>query len=923
MTVLCLLLCFVGLSTSLVQAQPKRLDKEQNWSESLVKRYIALRRRTLQLAHQRGWSISKNYSNSRVLQLQDVDAFGQPIYYTLHNTEAAQGTRTVAIQGGGTLPITLSGSTPVMAGKLGLWDGGRVLLSHQEFGSSRITQNDNSTAPNNHTTHLAGTLIGKGINAEARGMAYGAQLVVWDYTNDITELAKAAPNLLISNHAYGPVVSWVYNSSRPGADPNLKWEWWGNTAMSATEDYLFGFYTTKAQDLDQIAYNNPFLLMVRSADNKRAETGPPAGVPYFLKNTNTQSTAVRSSNDAYDVIPAEATAKNVLTVGAADVEFDKQNHPVSLSSSAFSGWGPTDDGRIKPDLLGIGTNVLSTLASSNTAYGAYTGTSMASANVAGSLFLLQELYAKQQAAQGIIMTGSQFMRAATLRGLALHTANRTNPGAGPDYRQGWGLLNTEAAARILLNEDLAHKVLQQTLKSGSTFTYKLVAQGNEPLVVTLSWTDPEGTATSVIPGSVNKRTPKLVNDLDLRLTDGKYIIFPFVLNPDQPGLAATTGDNIRDNVEQVYIANPTPGQTYTISVSHKGNLTYATQPFSVIVSGLRRVKCTLTANITPRNDTTICAGSTISLHSESPNAAVTYQWLRDGSLIPNADDAIVEVSQAGSYELKITDNNGCKATSTSVQVKLKTPAVSISPTGDQWLCDTNKPLQLKASGSSDVQFQWLRDGAPIVNTTTSTLTVNQPGSYQVQITQAGCLATSPTVTVRLTTVKNIDVQPQESELLLPLGAAVSLKASLDATYTYQWYRDDNALPNATTYRLLVTQPGVYKVQAFQQNCVGWSTGRTVHSALVTGTSSSADSKFLFFPNPAQNTLSIQYVNPTAKQIQVSIYDLKGVLQDQALSLRATNGQIETNLSVSHLPPGQYILRLTDGDQTQIGRFIKK
>jgi len=49
--------------------------------------------------------------------------------------------------------------------------------------------------------------------------------------------------------------------------------------------------------------------------------------------------------------------------------------------------------------------------------------------------------------------------------------------------------------------------------------------------------------------------------------------------------AATTGDDSRNNVEQVYVAHPT-NATYLVRVTHKGNLqTNATQWVSILISG--------------------------------------------------------------------------------------------------------------------------------------------------------------------------------------------------------------------------------------------------------------------------------------------------------------------------------------------------
>ncbi len=926
-----LLLCFIlvlknGIDNR-VQAQTVLEKQSLLWQKEMINRYSQSLKKTFRLAQQRKWELRKNYSNQRILQLQGVDPLGQPIYYTLHNVEAARGTRTLALQGGGTIPISVSGNLPSMAGRLGLWDGGRVLESHQEFGDgagkSRLRQKDGGATVNNHATHLAGTLIGRGIDPLARGMANEAPLSVWDYTNDLAELAIAAPNLLVSNHAYGPVAGWVYNASRPGTNPDLKWEWWGNTTISTTDDYLFGFYNATVQDLDRLGYNNPFFLMVRSADNKRAETGPPAGTPYFLKNSAVKSTIVRNRNADYDVIPADATAKNVLTVGAANVSYTSQNQPVLVGSTAYSGWGPTDDGRIKPDLLGIGSDVVSSIATDNTAYGIYSGTSMASANVSGSLFLLQELYARQRAA-GLPQTG-QFMRAATLKGLVLHTADRPNPAAGPDYRQGWGLLNTEAAARLLLNENQAHLVLEQSLAVGKTSIRSVVAQGNEPLVITLSWTDPEGIPTPVGAGALNNRTPKLINDLDVRLSDGVHTTFPFALDPAYPDRGAVQKDNFRDNVEQIYLTNPVPGKTYTVTVSHKGTMQYASQPFSLVISGQKRVNCQLAVSIQPAKDTVICDGTILPLQSSTKSANFSYQWLRDGIIDAATTASVYQATKEGAYTLRITNKNGCSATSQPVHVKIT--AVDLSPVGSQWLCNPDEPVQMKAIPVNGVTmpgatFSWLLNNTVIPHANNSTFSVTQPGRYRVRVVYRVCQVVSDEKMVLPSSVSNLDLVPTGAEFRLPPGAALTLKVLQDTSYQYQWYRDNDLLPNARGYSLLVSQAGTYRVRVTQHNCVGWSTERTIVTSVLTATTPDPIGHFNIYPNPAETTLYVRYANPLEKQIHIQVVDLQGRLWNTAVSLKNQQGETQSTIAIQHLPPGVYMLLLSEGDRIQTERFLK-
>ncbi|MEZ0486789.1 S8 family serine peptidase [Fibrella aquatica] len=868
---------------------------------------------------------SKSYASHRSTLDLGTDATGHPLVYGLHNTEAAQGTRTQSLYGQNATGLFLNGSTQFVTGKLGLWDGGRVLTEHREFGG-RVTMRNTGTILNNHATHMAGTLVARGISPDARGMAYGASLSVWDYTNDVAELTSAAKDLLISVHAYGPLSGWVQNLNRPGTDPNQKWEWWGNTTVSSTEDYLFGFYSSKARDVDRILYTNPMLLMVRSADNKRGETGPPANTSYYLNNTNQQSTFTRSRNDAYDVIPGEATAKNVLTVGAAEVSLNSDNDPTRLLVSPYSGWGPTDDGRIKPDLVGVGTGIYSTLSDGVAAYGTNTGTSMAAANVAGSLLLIQELYARQ--------TNGRFLRSATVKGLAIHTANRLDPATGPDYRQGWGLLNTEAAASVVQNTNQAHLINESTLTQSQVWTTSVIAQGGEPLVITLCWTDPEGTVSPLLPTSLNNRTPKLVNDLDLRVLAAGVPTLPFVLNPAAPANAATRADNTRDNVEQVYIANPVAGQTYTIRIGHKGVLQSGSQPFTVIASGRRHVSCTLPGlTLLSKSDTAICYGSTINLKTDDI-PGVRYEWLRDGIQILEANTPECPIRDAGAYTLRYTDRNGCTGLSTPVKVRLVSPAVQVSTTASyQFLCTEQRQIPLVASTEYGSTLTWLRNGTPF-NTggVSSTLIVTQAGIYQAQVAQNGCVGFSPAVTVQESSVNKITLIPTDDVIQLPVGASLSLRAPVGIDYQYQWYRDKQLIPNATDINLLVKQPGTYQLRVSQQKCVGWSGSKVVQRSAWSGsnipdsllTFESDDSMFIAYPNPVLTTLLIRYAHSESSEVRVDVYTIAGQLEKSGFLLnRLSNGLFSLDLPVSDLPIGLYILRLTDGPRQRSLRFMRR
>ncbi|RYC67299.1 S8 family serine peptidase [Spirosoma sordidisoli] len=570
------------MNSGLAQPLPQYNARQQAQLQSLKQLVQAARtdnyNRAVQLANRLGRPLVQTSRRGEVIVLDGLDDTGNLRYVgTTSATRAGNSTRTSSLYTGGSLGLNLSGSSESVRNRLGMWEvRGLPRTTHLEMGG-RINQIDvgQTTSPDEilHSTHVAGIMIAQGRNPLARGMAYGANLQSYNQSNDAAEMTGAAANLLVSNHSYGTITGWRFNDSRT---TTTKWEWWGDTAVSQTDDYKFGFYESSVRTWDQIMANAPYYLIVKSAGNNHGSNGPGAGQPYYLGNSNTISTVARASQNGYDNIPTQGTAKNILTVGAVSNLSAGYNQPGDVQIADFSSWGPTDDGRIKPDLVGVGVSVLSTSSASDSAYTTLSGTSMSTPNVSGTLLLLQELYAQRN--------NGQFMRASTLKGLAIHTADEAGPAPGPDYRHGWGLLNAERAGRAILNTDRNYLVSEQTLTQSQSYTLAVVASGRGPLMATIAWTDPAGTTTS--PVTLNDRTPKLVNDLDIRISDGPTSTLPWILDPANPAASATRGDNSRDNVEQVLLASPEPGKSYTITVSHKRSLSGTRQDYALLVSGI-------------------------------------------------------------------------------------------------------------------------------------------------------------------------------------------------------------------------------------------------------------------------------------------------------------------------------------------------
>ncbi|WP_223109325.1 GEVED domain-containing protein [Marixanthomonas sp. SCSIO 43207] len=538
----------------------KRLDNENKQQKQEV----------LALAQQRNIQTKISLPDGGFAELQYFADDGSPIYYRTFNANAAVSTRTNFLNSGGNLGLNLDGQNMIAY----VWDGGHARVTHQEYdgpgGSNRVSVEDaaseGGTQLNFHAAHVTGTITASGVQASAKGMSPQSRVRGYMWNNDVAEATAAASNgMLLSNHSYG------YRSD-------------------LVPDYYFGAYITESRNWDEVMHNAPYYLMVVAAGNDG--------------NTNYNGSPL-NGNSAYDKLTGHSTSKNNLVVAnAQDANIDSNGNLISVTINSSSSEGPTDDLRIKPDITGNGTSVYSTYENSDTAYASITGTSMASPNVTGTLLLLQQHHND---------LNGNFMRAATLKGLAMHTADDAGP-SGPDAVYGWGLLNAKRAAETITDEGANSIIDELTLNSGETYTITVNADGVNDLMASISWTDVPGTATT----QTNSSTPRLVNDLDIRVTKGGSTYTPYKLTSITSN---GTGDNNVDPFERVDVANASG--TYTITVTNKGNLSGGSQNFSLIVTGITEESVVCEAT-TPNNVTVSGVGSNSAIVTWDAVSGATY-----------------------------------------------------------------------------------------------------------------------------------------------------------------------------------------------------------------------------------------------------------------------------------------------------------
>lgn len=422
-----------------------------------------------------------------------------------------------------------------------------------------------------HGTHVCGSVLGNGTLSGANatlhdyggsfaGMAPEARLIIQSVADRAGNLSGLPANLV-------DLFSPIYTD---GA--RIHTNSWGAAYLGA--------YPAMSQQVDQFLWDHKDMTILFSAGNSGVDANGNGVVDL-------------------DSLDAPATAKNCITVGASESSIttnsftygaawpsDYPSNPIKSDlvannpsgMAAFSSRGPTDDGRIKPDICAPGTNIVSArshLSGTGTLWGVYNsnylysgGTSMSTPITAGCVALVREFLVDVRripSPSGALVKAALLNSAADLNPGQYGTgAAREIPSSRPNNIEGWGRVSLRDAVQPLWpsNVDFIDASGLGTGASGE-YTYE-VQNTSVPLKITLAWTD--------YPGAV-QAAKELVNDLDL-----------LVIAPGGQQYRGNSAVDRLNNVETVDIPVPSLG-TYMVRVTAYNVPQGGSQPYAIALMG--------------------------------------------------------------------------------------------------------------------------------------------------------------------------------------------------------------------------------------------------------------------------------------------------------------------------------------------------
>jgi Leucine-rich repeat (LRR) protein len=282
---------------------------------------------------------------------------------------------------------------------------------------------------------------------------------------------------------------------------------------------------------------------------------------------------------------------------------------------------------------------------------------------------------------------------------------------------------------------------------------------------------------------------------------------------------------------------PSNGGDYSVVITNvAGSIASAAATLTVWVPPAISVQPASRTNLTGTS-----ASFSVSATGTSP---LSYQWQSGGSPITGATTSSltlnnVQLSDAGSYSVVITNVAGSLTSAAAVLTVWAPPAITVQPANRTNLTGTSATFSVTATGTAPLSYQWQSSTGPIPGATTSSLTLNNlqlsdAGNYSVVITNVAGSLTSTLAALTVWAPPAITTQPQSATNLAGTTAGFSVSATGTSPLSYQWQFNGVNLDgaNGSSLSLNNVQPGAAGNYTVAITNVGGAVTSTVASLTV-------------------------------------------------------------------------------------------
>jgi sugar lactone lactonase YvrE len=260
-----------------------------------------------------------------------------------------------------------------------------------------------------------------------------------------------------------------------------------------------------------------------------------------------------------------------------------------------------------------------------------------------------------------------------------------------------------------------------------------------------------------------------------------------------------------------------------------------------------------------------CKNDTVTLKANSTVSISSYQWFKNGILIPGATTDLLKVYANGYYKVLVKNKYDCEKDTTVYVFGDTLPDPILSPT-ELLFCPNVNIVLFTTPAYPKYTYEWYKNDTLLIGAKTDKLIINKAGDYYVRVTDSfGCVS-----------LTNNSIASTYPHVLKPTILRFDPVLRLSNTYkTYQWYRNSKIIPGANSISYTMPSYGgkFWCIVTDGNDCSETSDTADSENNTAINNNGLTTKTIKIYPNPTPSKVTIE----TDLKIDVRVTDAIGKL----------------------------------------------